>query len=177
MKMFSLAMLAAALIALPACADNDADDIDADDADAPAPAATETPTPAGPTLLMTIPFEAEGGSNVGGQVQVLSNDTDPNGVRMAVSFTGVPAGEHAWHIHQGACGAKDTPVVVPFTEDKDKPAIASPIVPDASGNAMTEVAVPSNLLTVNQLRDGDYSLHLHQKGGVDHGPTIACATL
>src|SRR5687768_17520681 len=75
MRMFSRAMLAAALIALPACADNDADDIDADDADAPAPAATETPTPVTPTLLMTIPFEAEGGSKVGGQVQILSNDT------------------------------------------------------------------------------------------------------
>src|SRR5687767_12858073 len=172
----SRVLVAAALIALPACADEAADDADTN-ADAPAPAATEAPTPATPTLLMTIPFEAEGGSKVGGQVQILSNDADANGFRVAVSFTGVPAGDHAWHIHQGACGAKDTPVVVPFTEDKDKAAIASPITPDTSGNAMTEVSVPSSLLTVNQLRDADYSLHLHQKSGTDHGPTIACATL
>jgi hypothetical protein len=173
---FPRVLLAAALIALPACANDDADDAGTD-ADAPAPAATEATTPPTPALLMTIPFEAEGGSNVGGQVQVLSHDADANGFKVAVSFTGVPAGDHAWHIHQGACGAKDTPVVVPFTEDKDKAAIATPITPDASGNAMTEVSVPSSLLTVTQLRDADYSLHLHQKAGIDHGPTIACATL
>ncbi len=170
-------LLAVAVISMPACAKDDAGEVDSDDTDAPAQAATEATTPATPTLLMTIPIEPEGGSNVGGQVQVLSNDADPNGFRLAVSFTGVPAGEHAWHIHQSACGVKDTPVVVPFTEDKDKPAIAGPIVADASGNAMSEVAVPSTLLTVNQLRDADYSLHLHQKGGIDHGPTIACATM
>jgi Cu/Zn superoxide dismutase len=167
-------VLAAAVLALPAC---QAQDDTADDADAPAQAATEAPAPATPTLLMTIPIEAESGSKVGGQIQILSSDTDPAGFKVAASFTGVPEGEHAWHIHQGACGQKDTPVVVPFTEDKDKPAISEPIVATADGNVIKEVAVPGTLLSVQQLRDGDYSLHLHQKGGTDHGPTIGCATL
>jgi hypothetical protein len=168
-------VLAAAVLALPACAKDET----ADDADAPAQAATEAPAPAPvtPSLLMTIPIEAESGSKVGGQVQILSSEADPNGFKVAVSFTGVPEGEHAWHIHQGACGQKDTPVVVPFTEDKDKPAISEPIVATADGNVIKEVAVPGTLLSVQQLRDGDFSLHLHQKTGADHGPTIGCATL
>ena len=94
-----------------------------------------------------------------------------------MNLTGVPEGEHAWHIHQGACGTKDAPVVVPFTATKDKPGIGSPLVAAAGGSTTAEVTVPSSVLTTQQLQSGDYSLHVHQKSGTDHGPSIACANL
>jgi Cu/Zn superoxide dismutase len=166
-------IVAAAVIALPACAKDENEAY----TDAETNPAAEAPAPATPALLMTVPMEAAGGSTVGGEVQILPVENDANAFKVSASFTGVPEGDHAWHIHQGACSAQGTPVVVPFTEDKDKPAIATPITAGADGSATAEVVVPANLLTVTQLRDGDYSLHIHQKTGTDHGPTIGCANL
>jgi Cu/Zn superoxide dismutase len=143
--------------------------------EAPQPLPPPPPVPAAP--LMTTTFEPATGSKVAGEVQILPVEGNATGFRVSVNLRNVPEGEHAWHIHQGACGAKDAPVVVPFTAEKDKPAIASPIVAGADGNVMAEATVPSTLLTVDQLRSGDYSLHVHQKGGTAHGPSIACAAL
>lgn len=166
-----LLMLSVAL--LPAC-QAETDDAALDDI----PPATEPALPAAPpAALMSADIQAEAGSSVSGRVEILPSADGASAFRVNVSLQNVPAGEHAWHIHQGACGAKDTPVVVPFTEDGDKPAIAAPIAAGADGAVTADVAVPANLLTVDQLRSGDYSLHVHQKTGADHGPTIACANL
>ncbi|MGH7459862.1 MAG: hypothetical protein ACREMA_02390 [Longimicrobiales bacterium] len=174
-------ILAAALVlALPAC--NRAADDNMDNPDAvppttePLPPATP-PTPVTPTPLMTADMKGEGNSAIAGQVQILPVDGDPTGFRVSVNLTNVPEGEHAWHIHQGACSAKDAPVVVPFTAAKDKPGIASPLVAAAGGTVTAEATVPGSLLTTQQLQSADYSLHVHQKAGTDHGPSIACAAL
>lgn len=98
------------------------------------------------------------------------------GFRLAVEVNGLPRGEHAWHIHSGPCG-EDGPVVVPFTNTADKEGIGQPLMADQTGSARATVMVPPTELTLQQLEGGQYSLHIHQQGGVDHGPTLACADL
>jgi Cu/Zn superoxide dismutase len=126
---------------------------------------------------MTATVEPATGSKVAGDVQILPVDNDPTGFRVSVNLQNVPEGEHAWHIHQGACTARNAPVVVPFTADKDKAGIASAIVAGVDGKVLAEATVPGTMLSVDQLRSGDYSLHVHQKAGTEHGPSIACAGL
>jgi Cu/Zn superoxide dismutase len=172
-RAFSLALVVAAIAACEAKTDEAAENAAPGTEPAAAPAAPAAST----EPIMSADVQSEGGSQVSGKVEVLPAADASNAFRVVVNLQNVPAGEHAWHIHQGACGAKDTPVVVPFTEDKDKPALASPITAAADGAVAVEANVPGNLLTVDQLRSADYSLHVHQKGGTDHGPTIACATL
>ena len=172
------ALMLAALVAVPACRSERADEaaMDAAPTTETAPPVT-TPAPMPPTPLMTVAMQPEGTSKVTGEVQVLPVDGDANAFRVSAHFMSVPEGEHAWHIHRGACGTKDAPVVVPFTPDKNQPGIASPVTAGADGNATAEASVPSTMLSVEQLKSGDFSLHIHEKGGSDHGPSIACANL
>ncbi len=99
-----------------------------------------------------------------------------NGFRLVVSVNGLSQGEHAWHIHSGPCG-QPAPVDVAITTTADQQGIGQPLTADQSGNAMGSVTVPASRLTFDQLQGGQYSLHIHQQGGVDHGPTVACADL
>jgi len=170
-------LLAATLIAAPACMSERTDEAaDAAPTTETAPPVA-TPAPMPPTPLVTAAVQPEGTSTVAGEVQILPVEGDANAFRVSAHFTSVPAGEHAWHIHKGACGTKDAPVVVPFTPDGKQPGIASPVTAGADGNATAEASVPSTMLSVEQLRTGDYSLHIHEKGGTDHGLSIACANL
>ena len=41
--------------------------------------------------------------------------------------------------------------------------------------ALCRVDVPP--MPALRTRAGDFSVHVHRKGGVDHGPTAACADL
>jgi Cu/Zn superoxide dismutase len=144
-------------------------------AETPAPATT--PTPPADQPLMTSPVTGEGtGSAITGQVRVLPGIDANTGFRVAVDLTNLPEGAHDWHIHQGACGTKG-PIVVPITADGDKPGISQPLQA-TGGTATAQVDVPAATLTVDQLRSGDYSLHIHEKSDAkDHGPTIACSNL
>lgn len=137
--------------------------------------APSVPAPSPPVL--TADFTAEGGTQITGTVALLEAADAATAFRVSLNLQHVPAGPHAWHIHEGACGLRDGQVVVPFTEDKDRAAIAAPLVAGSDGIAVVDAAVPASLLTLEQLRSGDYSLHVHQNAGADHGPTIACATL
>jgi hypothetical protein len=172
-RAFSLALIVAAIAACQAKTDETATE------NAPATEPGAAPAAPAPSTepVMSADVKGEGGADISGKVEILPSADATNAFRVRVNLEKVPAGEHAWHIHQGACGAKDTPVVVPFTEDKDKPALSTPITAAADGTVNVEADVPGNLLTVDQLRSGDYSLHVHQKTGTNHGPTIACATL
>jgi Cu/Zn superoxide dismutase len=96
--------------------------------------------------------------------------------RRDVRIEGLSAGEHAWHIHSGPCGHAAA-VVVPFTPTADEPGLADALTPGAGGVAEASVTVPQGQLSLDQLRSGEYSLHVHQRGGVDHGPPLACANL
>jgi Cu/Zn superoxide dismutase len=172
-------LLAASVLALSACRgdrNEEIPDVDVAPTTEPAPPVS-TPTPMPTTPVMTAPITGETGTNISGQVQIMPVDGDPNGFRVVVNMQGVPEGEHAWHIHQGACSAKNTPVVVPITAEGDKPAIGTPLMAGADGNVTAEVTVPSTLLSLQQLQSADYSLHAHRKGGTDAGPSIACANL
>ncbi len=172
-------LLIATLIALPACSRERSDEAASTEAAPTTETAPPvmTPVPMPPAPLMTVLVQPEGSSKILGEVQILPSEGDPSAFRVNARFQNVPEGEHAWHIHQGACASKDAPVVVAFTPAGDKPGIASPIMAGTDGNVMAEASVPSNLLSVQQLQSGEYSLHVHQKGGTDHGPSIACANL
>ncbi len=98
------------------------------------------------------------------------------GFRLAVDVNGLSQGQHAWHIHGGPCG-QEAPVVVPFSSTADQSGIAQALSADQSGNATATVTVPAAELSLDQLENGQFSLHIHQRGGVDHGPTVACADL
>jgi hypothetical protein len=167
-------ILAAAALALTGCIGDAREDPRevTPSAELSAPALPAPPPPA-----LSAEFTAEGGTQITGTADVLWSTNASAAFRVRVLLAHVPAGEHAWHIHQGSCGVRDTPVVVPFTEDRGKPAIAAPLVAGSDGNVAAEADVPANLLSLDQLRAADYSLHVHQKPGIDHGPTIACATL
>jgi|SwirhirootsSR3_FD_contig_31_26903752_length_582_multi_5_in_0_out_0_1 Cu/Zn superoxide dismutase len=148
-------------------------------AETPATTPAPAPTPeAAPTPLVTAAVTGKGtGSKIQGQVQVLPSTDPATSFKVSVDLTGVPEGMHDWHIHQGSCAANG-PVVVPFTADKDKQGISSPIQAPADGIVKVEADVPSSMLTADQLKSGEYSLHVHAKSDAkNHGPTIACSDL
>ncbi|MGH7468818.1 MAG: hypothetical protein ACRENP_12745 [Longimicrobiales bacterium] len=171
-------LAATVVLALAACRGDRNDempDVDVAPTTEPVPPVPTPPMPASPA--MTALVTGATGTNIGGQVQVMPTDGDPGGFRVVVNLTGVPEGEHAWHIHQGACSAKNAPVVVAFTAEGDKPALSTPLVAGADGNVTAEATVPSTMLSLQQLQSGEYSLHTHRKAGTDQGPSIACADL
>ena len=98
------------------------------------------------------------------------------GFRLAVVLDGLSPGGHAWHIHAGPCG-QQAPVVVPFTPTPDHKGIAHTLNADAAGTARALVTVPPDQLTLEQVRQGEYSVHVHLNPGTDHGPTVACANM
>jgi hypothetical protein len=67
--------------------------------------------------------------------------------------------------------------VVPFTDTNDAPGLAEPLTPGESRVAEATVTVPNAKLSLDKLRSGEYSLHVHERGGLDHGRTMACANL
>ena len=158
----------------------DSDEANTPPAETPAPSATTptTPTPDTNTPLFTADVTGKGtGSSITGQVRVLPGIDANTGFRIAVDLTNVPEGQHDWHIHQGSCDTNG-PIVVPITADKDKTGISQPIQGVTGGTATAQADVPSTMLTADQLRSGDYSLHVHAKSDPNnHGPTIACSNL
>src|SRR5688500_7653508 len=143
---------------------------EADDAaNAPPPAAEPAP-PATPEPAITADIKGEG---VTGQAKVTPY---ADGFELVLNLSGAPAGPHAWHIHQAACSGSG-PIVVALSEKPNMPAVAQELQVAADGTVNTTVQVPASLVTVDQLKAGDYSLHVHRTGGAQHGPSIACADL
>ena len=168
-------LIAAAALASTACVSDGTDDLPA--ANVPAGEVPAAAMPAPPVPAMTAEFTAESGTQITGTVDILESADPATAFRVSVNLQNAPAGDHDWHIHHGRCGLKGMPVVVPLTADKDKPALTGPLHVGSDGMTAAEVNVPAAMLTLAQLRSGDYSLHVHEKTGADHGPTIACATL
>lgn len=99
------------------------------------------------------------------------------GFLLEVTLDGLNQGEHAWHIHSGPCG-EQAPVAVAITQTADSEGIGEPIdVMSEGASARASVEVPGDQLSLEQLRSGEYSVNIHQSGGVDHGPAVACADL
>jgi Cu/Zn superoxide dismutase len=131
------------------------------------------------SVVMTASFEPGEGApegEVNGTVTVLEGAEPGGDYQLAVRVDGLSPGEHAWHIHSAPCG-QEGPVVVPFTPTEEDRGLAQPLTPGAGGTVDVNVTVPRDRLTLAQLGSGAYSLHVHQKGGVEHGPTLACANL
>lgn len=101
--------------------------------------------------------------------------TAGQGWRVEVSVNGLSDGEHAWHVHSGPCG-EEAPVVVAFSETSDMEGVAGPLNV-RNGTASSQATVPGTELGLEQLQSGEHSIHVHERGGVDHGPTVACADL
>lgn len=112
-----------------------------------------------------------------GQVEVLQPEPEMEGnpaPHLKVELSGLEPGEHAWHIHDGPCG-EPASVLIPLTSTADMEGVGEPLVADESGHAIADLPVPP--LSDLALGEGKYSLHVHESGGVDHGATVACATL
>lgn len=98
------------------------------------------------------------------------------GFRLTATVYGLTPGEHAWHIHSGTCD-QNGPVKVAITSTAQQHGIGRSLDANRNGEAMGSVTVPGSDLTLAQLESGQYSLHIHQHGGVNPGPTVACADL
>jgi hypothetical protein len=164
---------------LPACDRGDEyDELDTEEGFETTPADEVpplTPDPmAGEGVERTAQFESVGEGGASGTLRIL--DGGAAGTQLAVDLTGLSEGEHAWHIHNAPCGQEGT-VVVPFTDTEAEEGIAEPLRVGADGNAIATVIVPSDRLSQDELRSGQYSLHVHERGGVDHGATVACVNL
>ena len=200
-----LKVLAAVALAASATAcDTGNDDVELYEGEEAATPALETEG-AGEAPILTAPFEAGEGATESAQVSgtlrlfpenggaavtttpSATENTDPNattsaageggqGFRVEVSLNGLSEGDHAWHIHEAPCGEKG-PVVVPFSATADEEGLTGDLTVDQSGRAESSVEVPAADLALDQLRNGQYSVHVHAQGGVDHGPTVACADL
>jgi hypothetical protein len=181
-------LFVAALLGITACeAEPEAEVAEvpevADVQTAPAPAVTPGAAPTagaagGGEVITTANFQpgpgAEG-KTVGGTARLTAMPGTED-MQIMVQVQGLSAGEHAWHIHSGPCGQK-APVVVPFTPTAEKPGLDEPIRAEAAGMAEQSARIPADQLTRQQLQAGQYSVHAHVRGGVDHGPTVVCADL
>lgn len=116
------------------------------------------PSDARGTLRLLVPVERLG-------------DKPP---KLHVRLAGLEPGPHAWHIHGAPCGV-EAPVVVPLSATREMEAIHGPLEAGADGMAAAEVAVPP--LRELWVEAGAYSVHVHERPGADHGPTVACAAL
>jgi len=135
---------------------------------------TTQPPPAMDPAAYTVDFTASPqDSMVSGSVQV---DPNPDNTGIRVSLTGLTPGEHAWHIHQGTCEAGGD-VVVALTDTGTMTGIASPLAVGDNGEVTTTVTIPTADLSPDMIQSGAYSLHVHERGGTEHGPTVACADL
>lgn len=188
-------LMAVAFAATASACDTGNDDVELYEGEEAATPALET-QPADDAPILTAPFEAGEGATeaaqVSGTVRVFAANGDPasgapsattsaegqtgQGFRVEVSLNGLSEGDHAWHIHDGPCG-QNGPVVVPFSATADEEGLTDDLSVDESGRAESSADVPAEDLTLDRLQSGQYSVHVHAQGGVDHGPTVACADL
>jgi Cu/Zn superoxide dismutase len=113
-------------------------------------------------------------SDVSGEVTLARDER--GGFRVEAALDGLTEGPHAWHIHSGACGT-EAPVVAAFTPTAEMEGLGSPLTGDASGVATGSATVQAEVLSFAALESGEYSVHVHERSGADHGPTVACADL
>jgi Cu/Zn superoxide dismutase len=142
-------------------------------AEAPNPSATRAAE--GNDTLYTAVLEAADStaSVVEGQVFLVANDEDEP-LELVVRGRGLAPGEHAWHVHSGPCRASGA-VRIALSETARDDGIANAIDVNDDGEFEESADVPE--FTRAMVGSLLHSLHIHQNPGVDHGPTVACATL
>lgn len=165
-------------LALAACGPRGADDdLNAEEA----PGETAPMTSESGAYAMTADTiyttDLEGSDPAAGEVEgevAIVAGAAGSALALSIDGSGLAPGAHAWHIHQGACGT-DGPVRIPLSETSDMEAITGPIDVDDMGSFRATVDVPA--LDRSFVGEGEHSLHIHMEPGVDHGPTVACATI
>jgi hypothetical protein len=179
MRMRSAFALALAATFAAACGGDDDGDLydgqPGEDLTTPAPA----PGQPADVAVASGQFESTGdapGQPVTGTAELRRRgENRDDGLELRVMLMGLTGDDHAWHIHQGACGSVG-PVVVALSEMDGRDNIGDDLDPDDSGHVEETVNLDGEhlaALTPNQ----SYSVNVHQRGGRDHGPAIACATL
>lgn len=148
--------------------DVDTETMEARDAQPVASAGSASDT----VVTANLAGEGEGYAAIQGEVAVIGDSDGP--LSIVLDARGLPPGEHAWHIHAGPCAAS-TDVVIALSATADQEAIVGPLTVDQTGavNRTAEVAP----LTRSMVGGQRHSLHIHAMSGVDHGPSIACATI
>jgi hypothetical protein len=133
------------------------------------------------------------GTGASGVVRVV--EAGGGAVRIEAEVMGVKEGEHAWHIHRGACDKKG-PVLVAITPTNGMQGIGESIRTGADGRGMGTVTIPADKVPAGlmpgmapaQAMPGQdtasgqgglevLSLHIHERGGKDHGEAVLCAEL
>lgn len=140
---------------------------------------TELEPVGGMQVIETNPFQAAPAAEgpVGGELQLMIPPTgEPEGLHVQARVEGLSPGPHAWHVHSGPCG-EEAPVVVAFTPTAEREGIAQPLVAGPDGVAQGTAFIPEGVLARRDVEVGGYSVHVHREGGVEHGPTVACAPL
>jgi Cu/Zn superoxide dismutase len=162
-----LAPLLCAFVMLPACGPRDTEETPPAEETAPPPAMAPAPV-----TLSFIPDPAH--AAVTGTLRVTAA-TDGS-TEIVADLTGLTPGEHAWHIHSAPCGT-DGPIAVAISATTDMEGIGSALNADATGHATGTATVAAARLTQDQLRSGQYAVHVHEGTGTSMGPSVACVTI
>jgi Cu/Zn superoxide dismutase len=152
-----------------------------DDAPGSAPYAGEpesaigAPSSEAPDTLFATVLESTDSAAVPvtGQLAVVAEDTDEP-LELVVSGRGLTPGEHGWHVHAGTCEASRG-VSIALSETAELEGLTDPIEVGSDGEFEASVDVPT--LSRTMVGRGEHSVHIHQRGGADHGPAVACATI
>jgi hypothetical protein len=140
------------------------------------------------------PTTDAGALNISGWAELRQRGTTmDDGLELRVHLMGLGEGDHAWHIHSGTCESPG-PIVLPLSDVGD--AAGTTAAPDRTGTDYdTRDGIASDLNagsdgmveeTVNIDRDRAAGLdwhtqglivNVHQRGGDDPGPAIACAPI
>jgi Cu/Zn superoxide dismutase len=128
------------------------------------------------TLLTTVLESADSTAAPGlsGEVAVVAGDDVDEPLELVVRGSGLPPGEHAWHVHTGPCGT-DGPVRIPISETATAEGTSGPLEVNAQGEFDEAVEIPE--LNRTMVGTQGHSLHIHRNPGANHGPTVACATI
>ena len=171
----ALIVAALALLAPSGCsAPGDAGNLN-EEADEPPPtSADEAVEQRADTLVVARLEPPEGGDPAVGGTVLLLRDRDGAPVTLEVDAVGLPPGGHAWHIHQGACGASGE-IQIPLSATAEMEGITGPLEVGDDGVAQTEVEIAE--LQSSTVGAQQQSLHIHEGGEAEPGPTIACATI
>lgn len=176
--------MAIAALAWAGCGADQADDR-SEFEEPPPPPPTVTTEEAAPgdaaNVVRTAVFGPVGDAEFAlrGTARLISADEVARAFRIAIDLQDVPEGEHPWTLRRGSCEEVDSEVVVPFATAGGQSDVAEPLRPDAAGHVQTVVDVPEDLLTLDELNDGEFSLvvHSHLEGERASPMAMACADL
>jgi Cu/Zn superoxide dismutase len=169
-KLLGASSMLLGLALLPACEPRDETETETMEGEETTP---PSPPPATTAQPREIPFEpGPAGATSAGMLRVTPQND--GGMEYAVELTGLTPGEHAWHIHSGACGTEG-PVVLPITDTPDMEGVGDPVQVGEDGRGTATVTIPAD--RISALGTGPHSLHVHERAGTDPGPSVACANI